>query len=228
MDNYQIADNFSLLSKLSDIHGENSFKSKSYASAAFAIEKLTVQLSEISTDKIASLNGIGSSTAQKIIELLEKGKLFSLEELISKTPSGIIEMLQIKGIGPKKINTIWKEMEIESIGELLYACKENRLKLYKGFGEKTQQNVIDAIEFYQKNSGSFLYVQVAAVIPEFEKLLTGLFPDYSIEVTGQFKRQLEIIDNIEFIINGDYSIIESKLSQIDGIVISHKESDKLI
>lgn len=61
-----------------------------------------------------------------------------------------MEMLKIKGIGPKKIHNIWKEMGVESIGELLYACKENRLKNYKGFGEKTQQNVIDFIEFYLK------------------------------------------------------------------------------
>ena len=71
-----------------------------------------------------------------------------------------MEMLNIKGIGPKKMHTIWKEMEIENIGELLYACKENRLKLYKGFGEKTQQNVIETIEFYLKSKGSYLYARV--------------------------------------------------------------------
>ena len=80
--------------------------------------------------------------------------------MIEKTPPGVMELLNIKGIGPKKIATIWKEMEIESVGELLYACKENRLKLYKGFGEKTQQNVIETIEFYLKSKGSFLFSQV--------------------------------------------------------------------
>ena len=141
MDNNQISDAFYLLSKLMDIHGENAFKSKSYASSAFAIEKLTTPLVEIPLNEIASLKGIGASSAQKIIEFIQNGEIFSLSEIITKTPPGIIEMLKIKGIGPKKINTIWKEMEIETIGELLYACKENRLKLYKGFGEKTQQNV---------------------------------------------------------------------------------------
>ena len=134
-----------------DIHGENSFKSKSYASAAFAIEKLSVQLADLPSEKVASLKGIGTSSAQKIAELLQTGHLKALDEIILTTPPGVIEMLNIKGIGPKKISTIWKEMEIESIGELLYACKENRLKLYKGFGEKTQQQVIDTIEFYFKN-----------------------------------------------------------------------------
>ena len=106
MDNYQIADSFSLLAKLMDIPGENSFKSKSYASAAFAIEKLPVQLAELPSEKIAGLKGIGASSAQKITELLQTGHLKSLEEIIFNTPPGVIEMLNIKGIGPKKINTI--------------------------------------------------------------------------------------------------------------------------
>ena len=137
-DNNFIADQFSLLSKLMDIHGANSFKSKSYAVAAFNIEKLPQQLSETVPDKLSSIKGIGDSAAKKIAEILETGKLQVLEELIVNTPAGVLEMLNVKGLGPKKIAAIWKEMEIESLGELLYACNENRLLLYKGFGEKTQ------------------------------------------------------------------------------------------
>src|SRR6185369_15762149 len=103
--------------------------------------------------------------------MLETGKLHALEDMISKTPPGVIEMLNIKGIGPKKINTIWKEMEIETVGQLLYACKENRLKLFKGFGEKTQQNVIDTIEFYFKNKESHLYAQVIVAAEQVESFL---------------------------------------------------------
>ena len=102
MDNYQIADSFSLLAKLMDIHGENSFKAKSYASAAFAIENLQVQLTELPAEKIPGLKGIGTSTAQKIDEILKTGKLKILDELAQKTPPGVLEMLNIKGIGPNK------------------------------------------------------------------------------------------------------------------------------
>ncbi|MEY3153113.1 MAG: hypothetical protein RLZZ333_1710, partial [Bacteroidota bacterium] len=112
-DNYSIADQFSLLGKLMDIHQENSFKAKSYASAAFSIEKLPIQLSEVAREELAGLKGIGASTSSKIIEILDTGKLKVLEELIAKTPQGILEMMQIKGLGPKKISTIWKEMGIE-------------------------------------------------------------------------------------------------------------------
>ena len=155
-DNYYIADQFSLLSKLMDIHGENSFKTRSYSSAAFTIEKLPGQLADMPPEKFVSIKGIGDAIGKKITQILQTGELPLLREYIEKTPSGVIEMLQIKGLGPKKISTIWKEMSIESIGELLYACQENRLLLYKGFGEKTQANVRETIEFYLRNQGSHL------------------------------------------------------------------------
>ena len=102
-DNYAIADQFSLLSKLMDIHQENSFKSKSYAAAAFSIEKLPVQLTEVAREELSGLKGIGSSAASKIAEILDTGKLSVLEELVAKTPQGVLEMMQIKVLGPKKI-----------------------------------------------------------------------------------------------------------------------------
>lgn len=210
MDNYQIADIFSLLSKLMDIHQENNFKAKSYASAAFNIEKLPMQLTEMPKEKISEIRGIGESTASKIIEILETGELVALKELIDKTPTGVIEMLNLKGLGPKKISTIWKEMGIESIGELLYACRENRLKLYKGFGEKTQQNVIETIEFYLNNQGSHLYAQVEAVEPQITAYLQKLFSPQNIALTGNYKRQLEYVDELEYVVNSSNEMIKPK------------------
>jgi DNA polymerase (family X) len=201
MDNYQIAENFSLLSKLMDIHGENSFKAKTYSIAAYHIENLTDQLITIPAENIASLKGIGDATAKKITEIINTGRLPALEEMINKTPAGVIEMLNIKGIGPKKIHTIWKEMEIESIGELLYACQENRLKRYKGFGEKTQLQITESIEFYQCNQGSYLYPQVAAVEPQITAYLEKIFSPGNIYVTGAYKRKLEIIEELEYVVN---------------------------
>lgn len=223
MDNYQIADSFSLLAKLMDIHGENSFKAKSYASAAFAIENLQVQLTELPAEKIPGLKGIGTSTAQKIDEILKTGKLKILDELAQKTPPGVLEMLNIKGIGPKKIHTIWKEMEIESVGELLYACKENRLKLYKGFGEKTQQNIIDTIEFYNKNKGSHLYAQVALVAAEIESFIQKIFPGKKIAITGNYKRQQEVIDEFELLVEAGEAEIEMAMQQVDGFSQKEKQ-----
>lgn len=208
-DNYQIADMFSLLSKLMDIHGENSFKSKSYAAAAFNIEKIPVQLAEVEHSKIASYKGIGESTAKKVIEILQTGQLKALNDLISKTPAGVIEMLSIKGLGPKKISTIWKEMEIESIGELLYACQENRLMLFKGFGEKTQANVKDSIEFFLQHKDIHLFADIEKYALAVDEKMKQQFPGSAFQVTGEFRRQMEIIHQLEWVTTADANSIET-------------------
>lgn len=199
MDNYAIADQFSLLSKLMDIHGDNSFRAKSYATAAYTIEKLPAPLSSLAPAQIASIKGIGDATATKIMEILQSGKMQALEDYLAKTPAGILEMMQIKGLGPKKIATIWKEMEMESLGELLYACNENRLMLYKGFGEKTQQNIKEAIEFYMGTQGSYLYQQAEAYALGMTDQLSKQFPNGQFLLTGAFRRQLEVIDQVDWL-----------------------------
>lgn len=207
-----IAERFELLSKLMDIHQENIFKSKSYSSAAFAIDKLPIELDTIERDKIASLKGIGESSSKKIIEILETERLAVLEELISKTPSGILDMLRIKGLGPKKIATIWHEMGIESIGELLYACNENRLLLYKGFGEKTQKNVADAIEFFMRNQGHFLYADVESYVIRMSEILIETFPNHSFEISGDFLRQMPTLDELVWITTSPLENLKDFLS----------------
>jgi DNA polymerase (family 10) len=219
MHNDTIAANFSLLSKLMDIHGENSFKSKSYASAAFAIDKLTTQLAEMPPEKIYAIKGIGDAIGKKIIDQLQTGEFSLLNELIKKTPPGIIEMLSIKGIGPKKIATIWKELEIESLGELLYACNENRLTLYKGFGEKSQQNIKEAIEFYMGTLGRYLFAQIEIYALEMEKKLKNAFPEKLFFSTGAFRRQLEIIDVLDWVTTATESDLQQFFTSNDFVVI---------
>jgi len=199
MNNDTIADNFSLLAKLMDIHGENPFKSKSYANAAFQIDKLTVPLSTLSPHQINGLKGIGETIGTKIVEQIETGELKLLIEYLSKTPTGILDMLRIKGIGPKKIATIWKELEIESLGELLYACNENRLTLYKGFGEKTQQNIKEAIEFFMQHQGLFLYAQLETWVALFEQQWQKQFLQQPTQLVGEFRRQQEIIHQLDWV-----------------------------
>ncbi len=211
-----------------DIHGENSFKAKTYAIAAYHVENLTEQLSTTPIEKIPVIKGIGESTGKKIIELLETGSLQVLQEMISKTPTGVIELLNIKGIGPKKIHTIWKEMEIESIGELLYACQENRLRLYKGFGEKTQQNIIETIEYYLHNQGSYLYPQVEAVVPQIITYLEKLFGKGNVFITGAYNRQVEIIDAVEFVVNCSNEQVKPKFASANPPELLEETADSLL
>ena len=234
VDNYFIADQFSLLSKLMDIHGENSFKSKSYSIAAFNIEKLPLPLGDTPAEKLPSLKGIGESAAKKILEILQTGKLKALEDILQKTPPGVLEMLRIKGIGPKKISTIWKEMEIESLGELLYACNENRLMLFKGFGEKTQKNIQDAIEFYFKNQGSHLFAEIEKYVLAIHDKIKVHLASYRIDLTAEFRRQLEIINQIEWVSTAPAPILKEffeasnfALETEDASIISFKGPENI-
>lgn len=199
MKNDAIADQLSLLARLMDIHGENSFKTKSYAAAAFTIEKLPQELSTLAKEKISAIRGIGESVSKKIIELLETNELKQLDELISGTPEGVLEMMNIKGLGSKKINVIWKELDITTIDELRKACKENRVAEKKGFGEKTQEKILEAIAFNEQTSGSYLYARVESFVEAFKNKIEEEFSDYKLEVTGCFRRQMEVIDKLEWV-----------------------------
>ena len=117
-----------------ELHEENKFKVRSYTNAAFQISKFPDPLEEMDPDYYGSIPGVGKSLIPQIEDLLDTGRLPYLEEWIEKTPKGVIEMLGIKGIGPSKVRVIWKDMGIESPGELLYACNESRLIDYKACG----------------------------------------------------------------------------------------------
>jgi DNA polymerase (family 10) len=192
-----------------EIHGENPFKIKSYSNAAFTLDKLNDPVIEMSPSQLYAVRGIGEAIGKKIFEIIENQQLSLLNEYIEKTPPGILELLKIKGLGPKKMVTIWKELEIETVGELLYACEENRLIHYKGFGEKTQQNIYEALLFYVQHQGNYLYQQVEPLVKNIENSFVNNFPNEKIIVTGSYKRQLEIIENLEIVT----TLLENKLTE---------------
>ena len=227
MDNYAIADQFSLLGKLIDIHGENSFKAKSYSSAAFTIEKLELPLAVLAEEKIFKIKGIGDSVGKKVVEIIETGELKVLQELIAKTPAGVLEMMNIKGLGPKKINTLWKEMDIDTIEELEEACRENRIAQKKGFGEKTEQKILESIEFVRSNKGKFLYKQIEDFALALQQKIEQKFPDEAISVTGEFRRQLEIISQLEWVTTATKDDLKNYLIN-EQIQILSEDNDVLI
>src|SRR5580704_5273945 len=225
IDNYFIADQFSLLAKLMDIHGENSFKTKSYSIAAFNIEKLPEQLGDMEPARIFAVKGIGDAIGKKILQILETGELPLLQEYIQKTPPGLLQMLAIKNLGPKKIAVVWKEMGIESVGELLYACNENRLMLYKGFGEKTQKNIQESIDFFFKNQGSYLYSEAEPYALDIDSKLKKQFPNEKFELAGDFKRQLEIVTKLEWLTTTAIVILQNFFHANDFTIENHSEKD---
>lgn len=228
MNNYEIADHFSLLSKLMDIHGEDSFRAKSYGSAAFNIERLTAELAGMSDSEMAGQKGIGASTAKKIRELLTTGKLAQLENILAVTPPGILDMLQIKGLGPKKIAVIWKELGIESLGELEYACNENRLVALKGFGAKTQESVLQNIVYFKQNLGFYLWAEVEVVAASLMNQLQGNHPNNLFSLTGDIRRQNETVEFIEIVTDLDKAAIEKEFETVPDTAIEEEPNDRVL
>ncbi|MGJ1225937.1 helix-hairpin-helix domain-containing protein [Sphingobacterium siyangense] len=224
MDNKAISKIFKLCSQLMELHNENPFRTKSIASASFKLDKLPFRIEEASLEDLSAQPGIGKSTAEKAKEVAATGTFKELEDLIENTPSGIIEMLNIKGLGPKKIQIIWKELEIESVGELLYACNENRLVEAKGFGLKTQEDIKKSIEFSISNKGWFLYAKVLPLAEKFFNELKLHFPSSLLSYTGDFRRKCEVLSTVDLLISESIDNVEKFL---DGFTLVEKTENSI-
>ncbi|KAA5533580.1 DNA polymerase/3'-5' exonuclease PolX [Taibaiella lutea] len=217
MSNQIIADIFDLLAKLMEIHGENSFKVKTYSIAAFRLEKIADQVALMTPEQMSTIPNIGAAVVQKIQEILETGGLAVLQEYLEKTPPGVVEMLSIKGIGPKKIALLWKELGAESIGELEYACNENRLVALKGFGAKTQESILKSIAFIRSNQGFCLWSEAETFATQIWKKLRTVYPDNQTDYTGDYRRQMPTMSSIDFITDLSIEQLKAQLGRIPEV-----------
>ena len=137
---------------------------------------------------LLSVPGVGKGVVDSIREITANGENGSLDELLKITPGGIVEMLQIKGLGPKKVAVIWNALQIETVGDLLDACRQNRLVEAKGFGLKTQAEIVRSIEFSLMSQGKWHYARLwepaTLFFEDFKKEFTGS----QIAFTGAFRR----------------------------------------
>ena len=231
MENKTIARSLRLLSQLMELHNENPFKIKSIANAAFKVDKLPYAISSKTIEEIEKIDGLGKSTAAKVVELLQTGTMTELQNILAETPEGIVEMLGIKGIGPKKIVVIWKDLGIENIGELYYACNENRLIEAKGFGLKTQEEIKKVIEFKMAAQGKFLYAQaetlVSTLSAELETWLNKLSKDALFSVAGEYRRYLEIINELDFVIGAaDPAVVAAGLPLLKDLTFEQQTENQ--
>lgn len=201
MTNSDIADKLKLYADLSELHGGNSFKIKTYSIAAFRIDKLPIILEGKSIEELEKIEGIGKGLASKIHELETKGTMDDLEKLLADTPQGVMDLFKVKGIGPKKIGYIWHELGIESIGELLYACKENRLAQAKGFGLKTQDSIKKNIEFIFANANRFHYSNLERTANQLMDVLRKIPGILEVSASGALRRKCEVLDEMELIVS---------------------------
>ncbi len=221
MTNKEIANAFQDLAKIMELHKENKFKIRSYSSAYITLRKLGTPLTEMSDGEINELKGIGKAISGKIRELLDNGTMATYQKYADKTPPGVMEMLKIKGFGPKKVEVIWQEMEIETIGELLYACVENRLIEAKGFGQKTQEDLRQKLEYYLKSKDSFHFASLETEANELVANLKAQFPSAQIALTGAIRRLSPILNNIEILIASDESI--SSIFNEEKLILQNEE-----
>ncbi|WP_345953150.1 helix-hairpin-helix domain-containing protein [Mucilaginibacter sp. PAMB04168] len=213
MENKPIAGRLKLLAQLMELHNQNAFKIRSVANAAFKIDKLPYKLASKSIEEINQIDGIGKTLAAYVKELLDTGSIKDLEDLLQATPDGVVEMLHIKGIGPKKVSIIWNQLGIENTGELYYACNENRLVEAKGFGIKTQDEIKRALEFRMASNGKFLYAQARHEAEELMLLLTEMFPGALAEFAGDYRRCCEVISELSIVLGTrDVELALSNLS----------------
>lgn len=185
---------------LLDLKGENPFKSRAYVNAARALENLSEPLEKvIAENRLAGVKGIGESLQKKIEELATTGRLTYYEELKAATPPGLVVMLDIPGLGPKKIKAIHEQLGIETIEQLEAACKEGSVAKLKGFGEKTAANICDGINRRRAYASRHL---VSEALPVAESLLDALrtHPDVlRCSAAGSLRRHREIIGDIDLL-----------------------------
>jgi DNA polymerase (family 10) len=222
MHNREIARKFNELAKIMELHGENPFKIRSYQNAYNTLRKIEGSLATMSKDQLSEIPGVGKAIADKIIELSETGNLKTYQKYADITPEGIIEMLKIRGFGPKKIKVIWKDLEVVSIGELLYACNENRLVELKGFGEKTQEQLKKQLKYYIDSQGKYLF---GFIIDDANKLMSAMshiFSGFKHSFTGGLRKLDPIVSGIEILTTVEDSDIQNNLDKLGLTVIEDK------
>ena len=188
------------IATLLELKGENPFKTRAYHNAARALEGMSEALDKvIGEERLAEVKGIGDSIAKKICELVTTGKLAYYEELKAATPPGLVAMLEIPGVGPKKIKVLHDTLGIETVEQLEKACKDGQVAKLKGFGEKTAQNICDGINRRRAYASRHL---ISEALPIADRLLEALRSHADVircSSAGSLRRHREIIGDIDLL-----------------------------
>jgi len=201
MDKETAAEILEKIAVLLELKDENVFKIRAYANAARVLEGQPEDLqSLIETGKLEELKGIGPAISEKVRELYEKGKSKYYEDLKKSFPPGLLDLLRIPGLGPKRAKILYQKLKIGSVADLEKACKAKKLEKLDGFGEKITENILQGIERIQKTSGQFLFVTAereARALTDYLKKQKGV---EKIEVAGSLRRRKEIVKDIDLLV----------------------------
>ncbi|HKI34373.1 MAG TPA: DNA polymerase/3'-5' exonuclease PolX [Gemmataceae bacterium] len=205
MEKEQVAAALDEVGTLLELQGENAFKCNAYHSAARTVEQLETNLTEaVRSGQLAQMRGIGERMYDHILELQRSGKLAHLEDLRQKTPPGLFQMLRIQGLGPKKVKAMYDQLGIDDLDKLKAACEAGQVAGLRGFGEKTQQKILEGIQFLDRVGER---VRIDQALPLAEVLLQGLRSApgiIRIELCGSLRRRKETIKDIDILISSDH------------------------
>ena len=189
---------FSLYAELLLLHDTDDRLSALLSGASYRLRNMDDAIIKLEKKTLSKL--FRPEVTKLIIELKTTGTIESLEELIQLTPQGLFEMMRIKGLGGKKLSLLWKTAEIDSIDALLEACKKDEVKKIRGFGKKTQDNIIKAIESYRSNQDRFHYAFVADSAIQLVDILKTTFKTNLVSLCGEVRRHSNTVASIELLI----------------------------
>lgn len=205
MDKHRVASILTEIGLFLELKGESPFKIRAYENGARIIETLEEDLETLVQEKrLGSINGIGKALEQKIEELVTTGQLHYYESLKSEFPATLFELFKVPGLGAKKIRVLYEKLEITTLGELEYACKENRLVDLPGFGEKTQENILKGISHARTNTGRYLIHEAGGMAFAILNKLKDCPQVQTLSVAGSLRRRKEIIKDIDILVSSDH------------------------
>jgi DNA polymerase (family X) len=223
MDKKEIAGILDEIGMMLELKGENPFKCRAYANAARTLEGLSADLGDlVKTGDISKIKGIGEALTQKITELMTTGRLEYYEELRASLPSGVLEMLAIPGLGPKKIRVLREKLGIASIGQLENACLENRLLELEGFGKRSQAKILEGIEYFKRHKGQYLMSFALAEAHKLYQALRNHRKITRISLAGSLRRQKEVVKDIDLVASAKDAVAVmdffTRLPEVEAVI----------
>lgn len=201
-----LIDTLQEIATLLEIAGENPFKVRAYQNAARALETNSDSFEErLKADELTEIKGIGSGIADKIKEFYKSDKIELHEELKERIPEGILDILKIQGLGPKKVQVLYKKLGIDSLEKLERACRELKIRGLDGFGKKTEANILKGITAVQATADRFLLVDCHSVAERLITKIKALKGFSQIEIGGSVRRRVETVHDIDILVARDAS-----------------------
>lgn len=188
------------IAALLELQGENPFKSRAYLAAARAIEGAEHEVPElVETGALRNLKGIGEALAEKITELTQTGRMRYHEEQKAKFPPGLLELLRVPGLGPRKVKAVYERLGVSTLADLEAACRAGKVADLEGFGAKTQEKILKGIEALRTHAGRFLLSDALPVALDLRAALASHAAVRQVEVAGSLRRRRETVKDIDLI-----------------------------